>query len=206
MNNSVSLLKGNSISLTKTNPSVSKFLIGASWEERTTEGVDFDLDLMAVELTSHGKVRNAHDFFFYGLSKSPGAAFDSPDGSLHHNGDNLVGGSGADSEDSEQMTIDTALVPEQIDKIVIMFAIYDAEKRRQNFGSVRNARLRIADASNPDKDIATVNLTEDFGSETVVNVVELYRYNGEWKFKHIGQGYSDGLRGALNDFGLSVND
>ena len=206
MKNSISLTKGNSVSLTKQAPSATKFLIGASWDERTTEGKDFDLDLMAVALTSHGKVRNSNDFFFYGLAKAPGEPFDSADGSLHHNGDNLVGGVGGDSEDSEQMTIDTTIVPSQIEKIVIMFAIYDAETRHQNFGSVRNAKLRIADANNPNKDIVTINLSEDFGGETVVNAAEIYRHNGEWKVKSVSQGYHNGIRGALGDFGLDVTD
>lgn len=206
MNNSISLAKGNSVSLTKQAPTATKFLIGASWDERTTEGKDFDLDLMAVALTAHNKVRNSNDFFFYGLAKSQGEPFDSPDGSLHHNGDNLVGGTGGDSEDSEQMTIDTKIVPTQIEKIVIMFAIYDAEKRQQNFGSIRNAKLRIADANNPDRDIVTINLSEDFGGETVVNAAEIYRHNGEWKVKSVSQGYRNGIRGALSDFGLDVTD
>lgn len=205
MTNSISLLKGNSVSLTKEAPSVTKFLIGASWDERSTEGESFDLDLMAVLLTPAGKIRNANDFFFYGLASPQGQPFDSPDGSLHHNGDNLVGGE-TDEGDSEQMTIDTTIVPTQIDKIVIMFAIYDAEKRRQNFGSVRNAKLRIADINDPDRNIVTINLSEEFGSETVINAAEIYRYKGEWKVKHIGQGYSSGLRGALTDFGLNVTD
>ena len=138
MNNSISLTKGNSVSLTKQAPSATKFLIGASWDERTTEGKDFDLDLMAVALTSHGKVRNSNDFFFY--------------------------------------------------------------------GSVRNAKLRIADANNPNKDIVTINLSEDFGGETVVNAAEIYRHNGEWKVKSVSQGYRNGIRGALGDFGLDVTD
>lgn len=206
MNNSVSLTKGNSVSLTKNAPLVTKFLIGASWDERTTEGQDFDLDLMAVALTERNKVRTSNDFFFYGLAKAPGEPFDSPDKSLHHNGDNLVGGTDGESGDSEQMTIDTAIVPSQIEKIVIMFAIYNAEQRNQNFGSVRNAKLRIADAANPNENLVTINLSEDFGSETVVNAAEIYRYNGEWKVKNVSQGYSNGLRGALTDFGLDVTD
>lgn len=202
-NNTINLTKGNSISLTKSAPNINQFLIGASWEERTTEGEDFDLDLMAVLLNENGKVRNFKDCFFYGLAKNQGDPFETDDGALRHNGDNLVGGS-SDEEDSEQILLNTSLLPKSIEKIVVLLAIYDAENRRQNFGSVRNAKLRIADAKNPNKNIVTMNLTEDFGGETIINAVEIYRYQGEWKVKNVQQGYAGGIVEALTDYGLNV--
>lgn len=203
-NKTISLSKGTSISLAKEAPNVKRFLIGASWKERTTAGDEFDLDLMAVLLNEEGKVRTAKDCIFYNLAPKPGAPFTSVSGSWHHNGDNLVGGAAEGISDSEQLIFDTEKEDAAIHRIPVLIAIFDAEARRQNFGGVRDVTMRIADADNPNVNLFTIDLTEDFGAETIVIGAEFYRHNGEWKVKNISQGYEGGLVAALEDFGLNV--
>lgn len=195
----ISLKKGGNISLSKEAPGISKFLIGLGWDARTTDGTAFDLDVMALSVGANGKVRNDSDFFFYGLAAVKGQPFDSADGSLHHNGDNTTGdGDG----DDEQLVIDTSKVANDVEKIVVLLAIYDAEERKQSFGDVRNAYLRIADAANQATDIVKLDLSEDFSTERVINVAEVYKKDGEWKVRHVAQGYGNGLVAALADFGI----
>lgn len=195
----ISLSKGGNISLSKEAPGIVKFLIGLGWDARTTDGTDFDLDVMALSLASNGKVRSDDDFFFYGLAKGKGAEFESKDGSLHHNGDNTTGD--ADGDD-EQIVIDTSKVPADVDKIVVLLSIHEAESRKQNFGGVRNSYLRVADKDNDTVDIVKFDLSEDFSTESVLNVAEIYRKDGGWKIKHVAQGYGNGLVAALADFGI----
>lgn len=129
----ISLNKGGNLSLSKTDPSLTKLLIGLGWDERATSGQDFDLDASAFLLTGMGKVRGDHDFIFYNQLKSI-------DGSVEHTGDNRTGvGDG----DDEVIKVDLTRVPADIDKIAITVTIHDAQIRNQNFGQIANAFIRV---------------------------------------------------------------
>ena len=115
-------------------------------------------------------------------------------------GDNLTGeGDG----DDEQIRVDLAAVPADIEKIDFTVTIYEAEERKQNFGQVSNAYIRIVDASN-DKELIRFDLGEDFSVETAVVVAELYRHGGEWKFNAIGAGFQGGLQALCKNFGVNA--
>lgn len=189
----VSLSKGGNVSLTKEAPSMTNVLVGLGWDARTTTGDDFDLDASAIMLDANGKVvSDKHFVFFNNLT--------SPEGSVQHTGDNLTGeGDG----DDEAIKVNLPVVPAEVDKIVFPVTIYDGEARRQGFGQVRNAFIRIVDeASN--NEVARYDLTEDASNETAMVFGELYRNNAEWKFRAVGQGYSSGLAGIARDFGVNV--
>jgi tellurium resistance protein TerD len=190
---SVSLSKGGNVSLTKTAPNLTNALIGLGWDARSTTGADFDLDASALLLGTNGKVLSDQHFVFFNNLRSP-------DGSVEHTGDNLTGeGEG----DDEVIKVNLPGVPPQIDKIVFPVSIYDAESRRQSFGQVRNAFIRVVDA-NTNAEITRYDLTEDASTETAMVFGELYRNAGEWKFRAVGQGYASGLRGIALDYGVNV--
>jgi tellurium resistance protein TerD len=190
---SVSLSKGGNVSLTKTAPNLTNALIGLGWDARSTIGADFDLDASALMLGTNGKVLSDQHFVFFNNLRSP-------DGSVEHTGDNLTGeGEG----DDEQIKVNLPGVPPQVDKIVFPVSIYDAEARRQSFGQVRNAFIRVVDG-NTNAEITRYDLTEDASTETAMVFGELYRNAGEWKFRAVGQGYASGLRGIAQDYGVNV--
>jgi tellurium resistance protein TerD len=190
---SVSLSKGGNVSLTKTAPNLTNALIGLGWDARSTTGADFDLDASALLLGTNGKVLSDQHFVFFNNLRSP-------DGSVEHTGDNLTGeGEG----DDEVIKVNLPGVPPQVDKIVFPVSIYDAESRRQSFGQVRNAFIRVVDA-NTNAEITRYDLTEDASTETAMVFGELYRNAGEWKFRAVGQGYASGLRGIALDYGVNV--
>jgi tellurium resistance protein TerD len=190
---SVSLSKGGNVSLTKTAPNLTNALIGLGWDARSTTGADFDLDASALLLATNGKVLSDQHFVFFNNLRSP-------DGSVEHTGDNLTGeGEG----DDEVIKVNLPGVPPQVDKIVFPVSIYDAESRRQSFGQVRNAFIRVVDA-NTNAEITRYDLTEDASTETAMVFGELYRNAGEWKFRAVGQGYASGLRGIALDYGVNV--
>ena len=120
--------------------------------------------------------------------------------SVKHMGDNLTGeGEG----DDEQIQVDLTKIPGDIEKIAFTVTIYDAESRRQNFGQVSNAFIRIVDESNG-KELIRYDLGEDFSIETAVVVGELYKHNGEWKFNAIGSGFQGGLAALCGHYGIEV--
>ena len=120
--------------------------------------------------------------------------------SVKHMGDNLTGeGEG----DDEQIEVDLTKVPANVSKIVFTVTIYDADVRRQNFGQVSNAFIRIVDEST-DQELIRYDLGEDFSIETAVVVGELYRHGGGWKFNAIGSGFQGGLAALCGHYGIEV--
>ena len=190
---SVSLVKGGNVSLTKQAPGLTNVVVGLGWDARTTDGQPFDLDASAIACGADGKVlSNSHFVFFNNLK--------SPDGTIEHTGDNITGeGEG----DDEQIKANLAGMGADVDKIVFPVSIYEAEQRRQSFGQVRNAFIRVVNAAD-NSEITRYDLSEDASTETAMVFGELYRNGDEWKFRAVGQGYSSGLAGIARDFGVGV--
>ena len=190
----ISLQKGQKIDLTKTNPGLTKVLVGLGWDTNKYDGgADFDLDAAVFLLGDSGKVNSDADFVFYGNLKHAS-------GSVEHLGDNLTG---AGDGDDEQIKVDLAAVPANVSKIDFTVTIYDADARRQNFGQVSNAFIRIVNEATGEE-LLRFDLGEDFSIETAVVVAELYRNNGEWKFNAIGSGFSGGLAALCQNFGVNA--
>ena len=189
----ISLNKGGNLSLSKTDPSLSNVSIGLGWDTRSTDGADFDLDASAFLLGANDKVRGEHDFIFYNQPRSP-------EGSVEHTGDNRTG---AGDGDDEAVKINLLQVPADVQKVVITVTIHDADARRQNFGQVQNAFIRVVnDASQVE--IVRFDLNEDYSTETAMVFGELYRHNGEWKFRAVGQGYAGGLSAMCRQYGINI--
>jgi len=190
---SISLNKGGNLSLSKEAPGLSKILVGLGWDTRSTDGQDFDLDASAFLLKEGDKVRGDTDFIFYNQLKSP-------EGSVEHTGDNLTGeGEG----DDEVIKVDLSRVPPEIQKISVAVTIHDAEARRQNFGMVSNAFIRIVNEAGG-AEIARYDLSEDASTETAMVFGEVYRNGPEWKFRAVGQGYNGGLGPLARNFGVNI--
>ncbi|MDR2366940.1 MAG: TerD family protein [Deltaproteobacteria bacterium] len=189
----VSLVKGGNISLDKASPGLKSILIGLGWDVNETQGAEFDLDASAFLLNAGGKVRNGKDFIFYNNLKSP-------DGSVEHTGDNRTG---AGEGDDEVIFIELDKIPADVQSVVISCTIHEAENRRQNFGMVSNAFIRIVNRIG-DAEIARYDLTDDMGDETAMIFGEIYRESNEWKFRAVGQGYGGGLLAVAKNYGVPV--
>lgn len=190
----VNLTKGQKVSLTKGNPGLTKVVVGLGWDiNRYDTGADFDLDSSAFLLTDAGKVSKSEDFVFYGNLTDPS-------GAVQHMGDNLTG---AGDGDDEQIKVDLTKVPANISKIAFTATIYESEQRRQNFGQVNNAFIRIYNEVTGEE-ILRYDLGEDFSIETAAVFGELYRNGNEWKFNAIGSGYQGGLAAICANYGVDV--
>lgn len=191
----VCLTKGQKVSLSKGNPGLKDVVVGLGWDVNQYDtGGDFDLDAAAFLLAGNGRVTCNEDFVFYGNLQHPS-------GAVTHLGDNLTGvGDG----DDEQIVVDLSLVPANITKIAFTVTIYDAEARRQNFGQVSNAFIRIYNKITGEE-MLRYDLGEDFSIETAAVFGELYNHNGEWKFNAIGSGYQGGLAALCGNYGVDVD-
>ncbi|QMT32589.1 TerD family protein [Conchiformibius steedae] len=189
----VSLQKGGNVNLNKEAPGLNKMIIGLGWDVRATDGEAFDLDGSAFLLNGAGKVRSDADFIFYNQPASD-------NGAVVHSGDNRTGdGDG----DDESIVVELGKIPADVDKIAITVTIHEAQQRGQNFGQVSSAFIRCVNADN-DVEIARFDLSEDASVETAMIFGEIYRHNGEWKFKAVGQGFQGGLAALAQHFGVDV--
>lgn len=191
----LSLSKGENLSLTKEAPTLNNIIAGLGWDERETDGAEFDLDASLFMLTDKGAVRTNKDFIFY-------KQLQTPCGAIVHTGDNRTG----DGEgDDEQIKIDLSKVPEDIKSLKITVTIHKAVLRGQNFGQVENAFIRLVDEATGEE-IARYDLTEEMSTETAMVFGEIYRHGSEWKFRAIGQGYSGGLEKMVELFKVNLNE
>ncbi len=215
----VSLAKGGNVSLSKEAGEVglTRLTVGLGWDARVTDGAKFDLDASAFLIGSSGKVRSDADFIFYnqpGQGAIPGEqvwTVTNEGGEkkchaipekcwVYSSGDNRTGGGDGDDE---SIKIDLTKVPEDVQRVVFAVTINEAETRKQNFGMVTNAFIRVINDAGG-KELTRFDLGEDFSTETAVVFGELYRHNADWKFKAIGQGFAGGLAPLATSYGVSV--
>ena len=190
----VSLQNGQKVSLTKGNPGLKKVVVGLGWDVNQFDtGGDFDLDAAAFLLTDSGKVSRQEDFIYFGNLTHPS-------GSVQHMGDNLTG---AGEGDDEQIRVDLSKVPEHITKIAFTVTIYEPEQRRQNFGQINNAFIRIYN-EDTGEEMLRYDLGEDFSIETDAVFGEVYKNGSEWKFNAIGSGYQGGLKALCTQYGIDA--
>ena len=192
----INLQKGQRVSL---DSSMKHALVGLGWDtNRYDGGTDFDLDASVFLLGANGKLQRDEDFIFYNNLESRNKA-------VVHTGDNLTG----DGEgDDEVIMIDFTKIPNDVEKIAICVTIHEAEARRQNFGQVSNAYIRIAKLADEfdtvGEPVLRFDLEEEFSVETALVVAEIYKKNGEWKFNAVAAGYQGGLEAIIRSFGGNV--
>ena len=190
----IQLSKGQRVDLTKTNPGLTKVMIGLGWDtNKYSGGAEFDLEASDFLVDANNRCQQDTDFVFYNNLQHPS-------GSVTHTGDNRTGeGDG----DDEQILVDFSKIPANIDRIGITVTIHDAEARSQNFGQVSNAFVRVVNEEGGEE-LIRFDLGEDFSIETAVVVCELYRHGSDWKFNAIGSGFSGGLAALCQNYGLEV--
>ncbi len=189
----ISLQKGGNVNLSKEAPGLSEVAVGLGWDVRATDGAAYDLDANCFLLNATGKVRSDSDFIFYNNKKTP-------DNSVEHMGDNTTG---AGDGDDEVVEIRLTKVAAEIEKIAFSVTIHDADTRRQTFGQVSKAYIRVVNKAD-NKELARYDLSEDGSTETALIFGELYRAGAEWKFKAVGQGFKGGLGPLAKNFGVNV--
>ena len=195
----VNLNKGGRINLAKAAPSMTKARVGLSWRPNEFDsGFAYDIDVTAFVLKQEqtsGKVSMLNESYmiFYGNLQAP-------DGSVIHKGDNRTG----DGEnDDEEILVDLTKLPAQADEISFIVTIYEAPERKQNFGQVPECRITIYN-DETDEVIARYDLEEDFSTETAVQFGSLYKKDGQWGFKAVGQGFNVGLAEFVTGYGGQV--
>lgn len=187
----IQLEKGGNISLSKTDPTLKNIIVGLAWDVRGTDTESFDLDASLLMVKADDQARSEKDFIFYNEKKSAC-------GAIHYMGDNRTG---AGDGDDEAIHVFLNKVPEEIHKLIVCVSIHDAEKKKQNFGQVLNASIRLVN-KDTDEEVTRYDLSEESSMDTAMIFGEIYRYNSKWKFKAIGRGFRGGLAEFVRIHGL----
>jgi len=183
----VNLQKGQKVDLTKGNAGLKKVIVALGWDEAQKKGglfsrvQDIDCDAQALLLRENDKIGDKQDVVFYNNLRHHS-------GCVVHHGDNLTG---SGDGDNEQITVFLSDLPAVYQKIVFSVTIYQAYERKQHFGMINNAFIRILNADN-NQELCRFNLTDDYAGKTAMVFGEIYRHNGEWKFNAVGDGTNDG--------------
>ncbi|MDF2035469.1 TerD family protein [Cytobacillus oceanisediminis] len=200
----INLQKGQRVDLTKGNPGLSKIMVGLGWDPVQKSGgggllgslfgggggANIDCDASVIMLGENGKLKSNKDVIYFGNLKSS-------DGSVQHSGDNLTG---AGDGDDEQVMIDLSRVPAHVHKMVFVVNIYDSVKRKQHFGMIQNAFIRVVNSGN-NQELIKYNLSDDYSGKTSLIVGEIYRHGSDWKFAAVGTGTaSPGLSDVVRSY------
>lgn len=193
---SISLQKGQKVSLSKENAGLSKVIIGLGWDEvkqakklfgPKPQAIDCDASAL---LLQNGKLLGKDDIVYFGNLRHAS-------GTVQHMGDNLTG---AGDGDDEQIVVDLSSIPVQYDRIVLVVNIYQAVQRKQHFGMIQNAFIRLVDGKT-NNEMCKYNLTDNYSGMTAMIFGEVYRHGNEWKFSAIGEGTTDpGLGDIANRY------
>lgn len=190
---SINLSKGQRIDLTKGNAGLNNILVGLGWDpaEQAKSGglfgslfgggktADVDCDASVIML-QNDHLKNQKDVVYFGNLKAL-------NGAVQHTGDNLTGeGAG----DDEQVLIKLKSIPAEYNRLVFVVNIYDAAKRNQHFGMIKNAFIRIVDQST-NQELLKYNLSENYSDKRTLITGEIYRHGDDWKFAALGTGTTD---------------
>ncbi|WP_338923613.1 TerD family protein (plasmid) [Pseudomonas silesiensis] len=191
----VNLSKDQRVSLTKRSDDFQNLRVGLSWDapKEPVNGFQFDLDASVLILDPNGKCHGSKNFIFYGNPESACGAIKCGKDSLD----------GAGEGDDEQITLKRARLPETAAILRYVVSIHDAKERGHDFGQVKNASFRIEDIDTG-KTLLRFSLTDDYKPETGVVMADIYREDGNWKVRAVGQGYREGLQGVLAEAGLLI--
>lgn len=196
----IDLSKGQNIDLSKAEPGLETVRLCLGWEPRIYDGEDFDLDASCFLLNRDNKVRDASDFVYHKNLVTAG-------GAVEHLGDNLTGA--GTTTDKEQIRVALSRLPADVDRLAIVVAIHDAVARRQSFGQVDNAFIRVVN-DETGREVARYDLTEESSAENALVMGELYRRDSAWKFRSVEQGFAgkpgdiSGLAEIVRMYGLNV--
>jgi tellurium resistance protein TerD len=193
----ISLQKGQRISLSKEAPGLTKLMCGLGWDVAKRSGGgffgnlggdhDYDLDASVLCLNTNEKLIAQEDIVYFGNLQHPSRA-------IVHQGDNLTG---AGDGDDEVVIVDLPSIPAQIAKLVFVVNIYECLARKQDFGQIENAFVRLVNAAN-NQEMARYNLSgREYKGMTGMILAEVYRHNDEWKMAAIGNGVSVNNLGEL---------
>jgi tellurium resistance protein TerD len=186
--------KGDEVNLNTIDPGLHRVIVGLGWDAPPeTDGFTVDIDASAFLLNRDGRVRHDTDFVFYNNLTTE-------NGAINHMGDNT---SGSGDGDDEKIEINLETLGFDVERVSFAVTIHNADERKQAFGIVKNAYIRILN-EDTGKELARFDLSEDASEDNAMVFGEITRDGMGWKFKALGTGHNGGLYRIAREFGVNV--
>jgi tellurium resistance protein TerD len=182
--------RGANVALTREIPGLTGVVLGVSWNAGAETVLTDNLVMATILCDAHSRALSNEHFVFFNQLSSPELSVAQLEQAL--------GG------DQEQVEVDLAAVPPEVERIVVFVYINDGPAQRRTLGQLRSCELRVLDLADNRELVRSENLAPALSGETALSLGEVYRLNGDWKFKVLGQGYSQGIRGIAADYGISL--
>lgn len=182
--------RGANVALTREVPGLTRVALGMSWNAGAERALEDNLVFAAILCGPDGRARSDQDFVFFNQIASPEQSV--------RERDEALGG------DNEQIEVELAAVPAEVDRIVVALYVNEGPAQRRTLGQLRSCVIRVLNAADNKELVRSEELASAFSAETAVALGELYRHDGGWKFKVLGQGYSKGVSGIAADYGIPL--
>jgi tellurium resistance protein TerD len=182
--------RGANVALTREIPGLAGVVLGVSWNGGAETALTDNLVFAAILCDTHSRALSDDYFVFFNQLNSPELSVQQLEQAL--------GG------DQEQIEIDLAAVPLNVDRIVLVLYINDGPTQRRTLGQLRGCTLRVLNLADNKELVRSEDFAPALDSETALALGEMYRHDGDWKFKVLGQGYSKGIAGIATDYGLTL--
>lgn len=182
--------RGANVSLTREVPSLKGLVVGVKWNAGAETALADNMTMATILCGADGRALSDQHFVFFNQLSSPDLSVQQ----LHE----ALGG------DQEQVEIDLNSVPAQVERIVVVVYVNDGPAQKRTLGQLRSCVVRVLNLDGNAELVRSEELATPLQAETALALGEVYRHNGEWKFKVLGQGYSKGIAGIASDYGLSL--
>lgn len=182
--------RGANVSLTREVPGLKGLVLGVRWNAGSETALADNLTMATVLCGADGRALSDEHFVFFNQLATP-------DLSVAELTEALSG-------DAEQVEIDLTAVPLAVERIVAVVYVNPGPAYRRTLGQLRSCVIRVLNLDGNAELVRSEELARGLQSETALALGEVYRHNGEWKFKVLGQGYSKGIEGIAADYGLTL--
>jgi tellurium resistance protein TerD len=182
--------RGANAALTREIPGLRSLVVGVRWNAGAERVLDESLVLAGLLCGRDGRVRSDSDFVFFNQIASSDLSVTALEQAL--------------GNDNEQLEIDLTQIPADVERIVVVLYVNENPTQRRTLGQLRSCVVRVLNAADNSELVRSEELSRAFTTETAVALGEVYRHEGGWKFKVLGQGYANGIAGIAADYGLAM--
>lgn len=184
------LKRGTNVALTREIPSLSRVTLGVHWNAGAETVLDQNLVIVTLLCDAGSRALSEEHFVFFNQLSSPD--------------ESVVQSQQALGGDQAQVSVELPAVPVEVERIVVAVYVNDGPGHRRTLSQLKSCSIRVLNADNGQELVKSEELATGLSSETSLTLGELYRNQGGWKFKVLGQGYAGGLSAMAKDYGLSV--
>ncbi len=182
--------RGANVALTQEIPGLTGVVLGIRWNAGAEQVLAENLVAATILCNAQSRAPSEEFFVFFNQLTSPQMSVQQLEQAL--------------GDDREQVEVDLAEVPPEIHRIVVAVYINDGPGARRTLGQLRDCSIRVLNLAGGRELVRSENLAPALRSETAILLGELYRHSSGWKFKVIGQGYDDGIKGIAADYGVPL--